>query len=175
MDGWSVPYWNPLCSSTAVTNLSVIGGSGNSSSFGLDIILPPSSCGGTNDVQAQVSTGSCPAFPIDFNALGLTGVRCLLWGNPNMFAVSSSELVVACPFVQTSGGRYGGCFNGWPAQNPQPIPSPGGAWMAVTLIPGGGTWPIDQTTVTAVGVEVNEASASQPPAADVVIDNVQLF
>ncbi len=175
-DGWSVPYWNPICSSATVTSLSLLGAPGSLGNFGLDIILPPAGCGsGTNDVQAQVSTGSCPAFPIDFQSLGITGVRCQLWANTDLFSVSSSESIVACPYLVTGGGRFGGCYNGWPAQTPQQIPSPGGQWMAVTLIPGGGTWSTDQTNVTAVGIEVNEASVNQPPLADVVVDNVQLY
>jgi len=174
--GWSVPYWNPVCSSTAVTALSSLGAAVSLGSFGLDIILPPAGCSvGVNDVQAQVSGGACPGFPIDFAALNLTGVRCRLWANPDLFSLSASEVVNACPYIQVPGPIYGGCFNGWPSQNPQPIPSPGGQWITVSLTPSGGSWATDRTNVIAIGLEVNENSANQPSVADVVVDNIQLF
>ena len=169
---WYVAY-NNTCSSMATTSLSAFGGSYDTNAYGLDILLPIPSCG--NDTQAAVGSGAS-GLPANFTTSGVQGtIKCQVWLNPDLWANSASEGIAVGLFVQANGNNYGGCYNPWTDPDPNSISNPGG-WTTLTYSPSGGTWTTDKTNVTAIGIEINEATGpGQPGVGDVVIDNIQLY
>jgi hypothetical protein len=174
VDSWSVAYG---AQSVAVTTLAGFGGTTDTSTYGLDIVLVAPATGNDNQVQVNGGTTPLPTFPINFQAIGATGFSCQAWFNPDIWAISSGEYVAAGLYITAGTGNtnYGGCYNGWTDSDPTQVNSPGG-WVTYNYTPSGGTWTTDDTDVTALGIDINEgADAAQPTVGDVVIDNVQIY
>ncbi len=173
IDGWYVAY--PSDDSVAVTNITTFGGTTDTSTYGLDIVM----AGNENDVQAEVNSGPSGAtatLPINFQLYNLTGVSCQAWFNSDLWTGNTN--VFTGLYVKANGKAYGGTY-GLGATSPQNtwINNPAGTypyngWNALTFAPSGGTWATDNTNVTTVGIEVN-LGGSVP--GDFVIDNVQLY
>lgn len=169
VDNWYTAWGG----STVPTNAVAVTTLGHTGSYGLDLIFYGSA--GDNDQQAQVSNGPA-GFPLDFAALGATGVYA--WVRPSASAYTGGNgqyQVAVCPYLNAGTGPtpYGGCYNGWANQSAQYGPDGiGGTWFKVTLAPSGGTWSTDKTNVTNIGFEVNLANSV---ACDFVIDDVTIY
>lgn len=183
VDGWYIASGSGA--SVAVTSLSVIGGSTDTSTYGLDIVLATTGVSGGNDTQAQVSSSGTglPSFPLDFQTLGASGFSCQAWFNPDIWANSTSEYIAAGLYVISNNDAYGGDYGVGAGTNqyqfdPIQVNYPGG-WVNLSYAPasgGAGSWSTDSASVTVIGIDINATSgANYPVPADVVIDNVQLY
>jgi hypothetical protein len=183
-DGWQKGYCP--CGTAAVTAFGYAG-----DTYGFDLAFSTNvSC---NDFQSN-NYGNGTWFssgPLNFQAMCATGLECYIWADPATLPAGSLEAgsVFACPEIIAGAGgtQYGGCYNGWINQTPQAV-ALGTAgtpvWTLIKIAPTGGNWnnasggsgpPYDDTDVTGLGVDVNMGATNQPPTADFVIDNVQVY
>ncbi len=182
-------YWASVYPATgaaaAATALSSAGetGCGDGSTYALDIQFVGATSS-SNDIQSQVAntTGGPPVFPINFEALGATGVQCQVLVMADTYSVSPGEYVAGALYVTSTAyatsnsdnDKFGGTYEGWTGGGaPTDLTNyTQGTWIPLSLTPSGGNWTTDESSIAAIGVDFNLGAASLPPQADFLVCDV---
>jgi hypothetical protein len=174
-DGFYVSYnTGDTITPNSYANLGISNASGGVSALDMTML---SSAG--NDMQVESNYVWNPivsgnGFPINFSAIGAVGVR--IWVYPMTDAVGSAGYGAANYVKTTSGDIYG--TGGLGAEIPggyNYVPLTVGQWTEVSLQPAGAAWATDETSVTAIGIEINVYGGTQAATGDYIVDNMELY